>query len=84
MRHFWPELPQWLDELPDSRWQPIVVYHRRFLFWWGMMLFLGQLRSRRQLDFNLRDAGAPMLANLNRLAGTEQESLPVLWQCTQA
>jgi hypothetical protein len=41
------------------------------------MLFLGQLRSRRQLDFNLRDAGAPMLDNLNRLAGTEQESLPV-------
>lgn len=41
------------------------------------MLFLGQLRSRRQLDFNLRDAGAPMLQNLNRLAGVPQESLPV-------
>jgi len=54
-----------------------VVYHRRFLFWWGAMLFLGQLRSRRQLDFDLRDAGAPMLQNLNRLAGVKQESLPV-------
>ena len=41
------------------------------------MLFLGQLRSRRQLDFNLRDAGSLMLENLNRLAGVEQESLPV-------
>lgn len=77
VRHFWPELPRWLDALPDSRWQPIVIYHRRFLFWWGVMLFLGQLRSRRQLDFNLRDAGPLMLENLNRLAGTEQESLPV-------
>jgi hypothetical protein len=54
-----------------------VVYHRRFLFWWGVMLFLAQLRSRRQLDFNLRDAGEPMLKNLNRLASTEQETLPV-------
>lgn len=54
-----------------------MVYHRRFLFWWGVMLFLAQLRSRRQLDFNLRAAGAPMLANLNRLTGIEQESLPV-------
>jgi hypothetical protein len=54
-----------------------VVYHRRFLFWWGAMLFLGQLRSRRQLDFNLRDAGTPMLKNLNRLAGFQQDSLPV-------
>jgi hypothetical protein len=54
-----------------------VVYDRRFLFWWGVMLFLGQLRSRRQLDFNLREAGAPMLQNLNRLAVTQQESMPV-------
>jgi hypothetical protein len=77
VRHFWPQLSQWLDQLPDTRFQPIVVYDRRFLFWWGAMLFLGQLRSRRQLDFELREAGAPMLANLNRLAGTEQESLPV-------
>lgn len=77
VRHFWPGLSDGLDELPDSRWQPIVVYHRRFLFWWGVMLFLARLRSRRQLDFHLRDAGAPMLANLNRLAGVEQNSLPV-------
>ena len=54
-----------------------MIYHRRFLFWWGLMLFLVQLRSRRQLDFNLRHAGAPMLANLNRLANVQQESLPV-------
>jgi hypothetical protein len=42
-----------------------------------MMLFLTQLRSRRQLDFNLRQGGALLLSNLNRLAGTQQESLPV-------
>lgn len=77
VRHFWPEFPNWLDALPDTRFQPIVVYHRRFLVWWGMMLFLTQLRSRRQLDFNLRQGGALLLSNLNHLAGTRQESLPV-------
>ena len=39
-------------------------------------MFLFQLGSRRQLDFELRDGGPPVLANLNRLAGTAQETLP--------
>ncbi|MBV8087424.1 MAG: hypothetical protein JO247_21665 [Chloroflexi bacterium] len=36
-----------------------------------------QLSARRQLDFELRDGGAPVLANLNRLAQTDQTTLPV-------
>jgi hypothetical protein len=42
-----------------------------------MALYLFQLGSRRQLDFDLRDGGRPVLANLNRLAETEQTTLPV-------
>jgi hypothetical protein len=38
---------------------------------------LFQLSARRQLDFELRDGGAPVLANLNRLAETDQTTLPV-------
>lgn len=45
--------------------------------WWGIALFLFKLRSRRQLDFDLRDMDTHLLANLNRLAGTQQDSLPV-------
>lgn len=77
IRHFWPELTQWLDEWPDTRWAPLVVYHRRFLAWWGLLLFLMKLGSRRQLDFDLRDLSTHVMDNLNRLAGTSQESLPV-------
>jgi hypothetical protein len=36
-----------------------------------------KLGSRRQLDFDLRDLSTQVLFNLNRLAGTPQETLPV-------
>lgn len=76
-RHFFPELNDWLDRLPDSRVQDACTYSRRFLAWWGLALYLFQLGSRRQLDYDLRDGGAQVLANLNRLAQTEQTTLPV-------
>jgi hypothetical protein len=77
IRHFFPELPAWLERLPDTRVQEDCIYDRRFLAWWGIALYLFQLGSRRQLDFELRDGGRPVLANLNRLAETEQTTLPV-------
>lgn len=77
VRHFFPELNRWLDRLPDSRDPEAITYSRRFLAWWGFSLYLLQLGSRRQLDFELRDAGPQVLANLNRLAETEQTTLPV-------
>jgi hypothetical protein len=77
VRHFFPEFNAWLDRLPDSRDQDLIVYPRRFLAWWGLNLYLLQLGSRRQLDFELRDGGPQVLANLNRLAETEQTTLPV-------
>ena len=53
------------------------TYATGFLAWWGIALYLLQLGSRRQLDFDLRDGGPPVLANFNRLAQTEQATLPV-------
>jgi hypothetical protein len=70
-------LTDWLDGLPDTRFQPLVDYHRRFMVWWGVALFMLKLGSRRQLDFDLRDLSTEVLPNLNRLAGTQQERLPV-------
>lgn len=55
----------------------MVTYDARFLGWWGLLLFLLKLGSRRQLDFKLRDLELAALENINRLAGTEQTSLPV-------
>ena len=77
VRHFFPDFNAWLDRLPDTRVQEACTYDRRFLAWWGLHLYLLQLGSRRQLDYELRDGGPHVLANLNRLAGTEQTTLPV-------
>lgn len=77
LRHFWSSFSAWLDQVPDTRFQPYVVYHRRFLLWWGIGLFLFKLGSRRQLDFDLRCEETYLLTNLNRLAQTHQETLPV-------
>lgn len=77
VRHFFPDLNAWLDRLDDSRVQDACTYDKRFLSWWGLSLYLLQLGSRRQLDFELRDGGAQVLTNLNRLAETQQTTLPV-------
>lgn len=77
MRHFWPDLNDWLDRIPDPRLQAQITYDRRFLVWWGLCLFLFQLRARRQLDFELDRRGTEVLPNLNRLAKTQQTTRPV-------
>jgi hypothetical protein len=75
--HFFPDLNLWIDQIDDPRFLPLVVYHKRFLVWWGLSLFLFKLTSRRQLDYQLNVDGPEVLPNLNRLAGTEQDSRPV-------
>ena len=77
VRHFFPDFNAWLDRLPDTRVPEACIYDRRFLAWWGLQLYLLQLGSRRQLDFELRDGGPQVLANLNHLAETTQTTLPV-------
>ena len=77
VRHFFPDFNDWLDRLPDTRVQDACTYSTRFLAWWGLHLYLLQLGSRRQLDYELRDGGPTVRANLNRLAQTEQTTLPV-------
>ena len=77
VRHFWSPLNSWMDALPDTRFVPMITSHKRFLTWWELMLFSLKLGSRRNLDFQLRDLELCVLDNLNRLAQTQQESLPV-------
>ncbi len=76
VRHFAPELNAWLDEVPDPRCQERITYSPRFLLWYGLLLFVGKLGSRRQLDFKYREMGTCVLDNLNRLAQTNQETIP--------
>jgi hypothetical protein len=76
VRHFFPDFNAWLDEAPDPRRADRITYPRRFLLWYGVLLFAGKLGSRRQLDFKYREPGACVLDNLNRLAQTDQSGLP--------
>jgi hypothetical protein len=77
IRHFFPQFNDWIASIPDPRFRPFVIYDSKFLFWWGVSLFLFKLGSRRQLDFQLNTDGSNVLDNLNRLAGTQQVSRPV-------
>jgi hypothetical protein len=54
-----------------------VTYDKRFLLWVGILLFVCKLTSRRQVDYQFNRDGPEVLANLNRLAGTEQTTCPV-------
>ena len=67
----------WIDAIPDPRFLPFITYDKRFLFYWGLSLFLFKLGSRRQLDFQLTAQDTYVLDNLNRLAGTHQTTRPV-------
>jgi hypothetical protein len=70
-------MPRWLRGIHDTRCKERIVYHKAFLACFGLSLFSFALGSRRQLDFDLRDDESDVLPNLNRLAGTQQKTLPV-------
>jgi hypothetical protein len=76
VRHFFPDLNAWLDKVPDPRCQERITYGSRFLLWYGLLLFVGKLGSRRQLDFKYREEGSSVLDNLTRLAQTDQDTIP--------
>ena len=79
VRHFFPDLDEWIEQIEDPRFAPFITYSKRFLLWWGLMLFLTKLGSRRQLDHQLRTDGPEVLANVNRLAGALQVALRPLY-----
>ncbi len=77
VRHFFPDLNDWLQKLPDTRDHDSITYETRFMGWWGLWLYLPQLGSRRQLDYSLHPWDPGVLPNLNRLAQTQQTTRPV-------
>lgn len=74
LRHFFPKLRHWLDTMPDPRDASRITYPLRSLFWSGVLMFLFHLPARRRLRYDFNSPSG--LANLNRLAETELETLP--------
>jgi hypothetical protein len=77
VRHFFADLDAWINDIEDPRCQPRVIYDKHFLIWLGILLFVCKLSSRRQIDYQFNTDGPELLANLNRLAGTAQDTCPV-------
>ena len=75
LHHFFPDFRDWLDAFPDPRDPARRTYHRRFLLWVGLFLFLCKLGSRRQIDFPLGELGTRVLDNLKNMAERLLESL---------
>lgn len=78
LTHFFPGFSSWLAGLSDDRCQGKTVYPKEFCIWSGLSIFMQALRSRRQFDYEAEadlDSGT-LLANLNTLAGTQEEDIP--------
>ena len=73
MAHFFPDYRSWMRAVTDTRQQDLITYPRQFLLWMGLMIFLLKLQSRRRVRFELDSPAA--LVNINRLSGTEQETM---------
>lgn len=66
-----------MQALPDSRRRDAITYETRFMAWWGLLLFVLQLGSRRELDYSLDSKNPRVLDNVNRLADTQQTTRPM-------
>jgi hypothetical protein len=77
LRHFYPQLAVWLDEVRDPRPSGRAVFPMKVLLLLGVLMFLSHTGSRNHFNDHLRDA-LEMAKTLARLLGCELEALPHL------
>ena len=77
LRHFFPEMGGWLDEVWDPRKSGKPVYRMRVLLLLGTLMFLGHTKSRNHMNDNARGASA-LARNLARLSGEQVVDVPHL------
>lgn len=59
--HFFPKMGKWVSQINDPRRVNMTDYELAILFWEGTFLFLFQLKSSRNIDYNF---GKNFLSNL--------------------
>ncbi len=77
IRHFFPDLSHWLDEVSDPRKSGKAEYDMRVLLLMGMLMFIGHTKSRNHMNDCARDASA-LAKNLARLSGRAVAEVPHL------
>jgi len=72
VRHFFPELGTWINEMNDPRNENSTTYPLEQMLWQGLLLFLLKLGARRQLNvvFDTEEA----LSNLGVLCGRDVDT----------
>jgi hypothetical protein len=73
VRHFFPELPVWLNALPDFRDPDLITYDKKHLVWDGLLMYLMHLESCHQLFWERQSE--TFHGNLTRLAETDEETV---------
>lgn len=71
VRGSFPQLNQWLAELPDPRCQKMCLYLSTHLWWHILAIYLFRAGSRNAFDQTRNSGAAP--ANLGQLCGQEAE-----------
>lgn len=77
VRHFFPDLADWLGEVNDPRNLTYTVYALKLLLLMGILMFLTHSGSRNHFNDQARDAGE-LARSLARLLGMEVEAIPHL------
>ena len=72
-RHFFSELPQWLNRVKDPRDPESLHYSFRHLFWCVEAMFLLHLKSRNQ--FRWERYGTAFAENLRVLAASDEDTV---------
>jgi len=77
LRHFFPELSDWLGQVEDPRRSGKAVFPMKVLLLLGALMFLGHSGSRNHFNDRARDA-REMARTLSRLLGCAVDVLPHL------
>jgi hypothetical protein len=75
MKHFFPQMRQWLKNIQEPRKNiKNIQYPCEVMIWVGILLFLLKLRARRQINFIMTEI--PFIKNLSILTKTALEKIP--------
>lgn len=77
LRHFFPELAEWLGDVNDPRNPNYTVYALKLLLLMGILMFLTHSGSRNHFNDQARDVGE-LARTLARLLNMQVETLPHL------